>query len=249
MPGLALLNAWARDALLALPDGRALTFVESPRRSAALGYETRIAERAEIATRAGNLHDVCNALAWLLFPRTKSALNAVHVNASRAGMAAARGAARDAATLLDESGLLVACTDGELLERWRAHAWRDAFWERREEASLALRAVVIGHGMLAKCGAPFRAITAKALVVPLASAALPADSFELALALDVAAAARLNAFGARFAPRSLLPLPIAALPGWDTEHLGRRLFDDAAVFRPLRGGDPRLGALSTQPCS
>ena len=232
LPDHALLNAWAREISLALPDGRALTFVESAsRRMSALAYETRISERAEIVTRAGSLHDVCNALAWLRFPRTKSALNAIHVNAQR-GMPAFRGSARDAATLLDESGLLVACADAVLIERWRAHAWRDAFWDRREAGAIALRAVVIGHGMLAKCVAPFRAITGRALVLPLSVVTLPADPCALAAALDSAAVAHLASGRPNFTARLLLPLPIAALPGWDPEHLGRELFDDVAVFRP-----------------
>jgi hypothetical protein len=29
----------------------------------------------------------------------------------------------------------------------------------------------------------------------------------------------------------LPPLPVAALPGWDSEALGARLFDDPSVFR------------------
>jgi Protein of unknown function (DUF3025) len=235
LPDHALLNAWARELSLALPDGRALTFVEPPaRRPSALAYESRIVERAEIVTRAGNLHDLCNALGWLLLPRTKGALNAVHVNAERDGTPAIRGPARDAATLLDESGLLVACADVDLLERWRAHAWRDAFWERRVAGAIPLRAVVIGHGMLAKCVAPFRAITGRALVLPLAAATLPTDPFALAVALDTAAAAQVATWRPNFTARALLPLPIAALPGWDAEHLGRELFDDVAVFRPPR---------------
>ena len=32
--------------------------------------------------------------------------------------------------------------------------------------------------------------------------------------------------GADFGPRLLTPLPIAALPGWDTEQMGERLFED-----------------------
>ncbi len=86
LPGHRMLNTWAREASLALPDGRPLSFVEPPpRRLSALAYETRIAERAEIVTRAGSLHDFCNALAWLLFPRAKATLNAMHVDASRPG--------------------------------------------------------------------------------------------------------------------------------------------------------------------
>ncbi len=106
-----------------------------------------------------------------------------------------------------------------------------------------MRAVVIGHGMLAKCVAPFRAITGKALVLPLAAAAVPADPVALASALDIAAAAHLARLGTSFTPRTLLPLPIAALPGWDAERLGCRLFADVEVFRPLRNRNPRSAAL------
>jgi len=61
---------------------------------------------------------------------------------------------------------------------------------------------------------------------------LPADPALLAAALDAAAAAAINAGGVAFAPEDLLALPVAALPGWDMEASGARLFDDTAVFRP-----------------
>ena len=95
-----------------------------------------------------------------------------------------------------------------------------------------MRAVALGHGLLAKLAAPFRGITARALVLPLEGAALPTEGAQLAAVLDAAAAASIDARGAAFAPEDLLPLPVAALPGWDVEASGARLFDDAAVFRP-----------------
>jgi len=55
------------------------------------------------------------------------------------------------------------------------------------------------------------------------------------------AATRLAELGAAFSPADLLPLPVAALPGWDVEGLGARLFDDASVFRP-RAGAPHGAA-------
>ena len=76
---LESLNALARERALALPDGRPLVFVLPPAQRGALAYERAIAEEGEIATRPGNLHDALNALMWLLFPRTKAALNALHV--------------------------------------------------------------------------------------------------------------------------------------------------------------------------
>jgi len=234
LPSLATINGWARASRLTLPDGRPLAFVPPlPPARSALAYEMSIAQRAEVATRAGNLHDACNALAWLAFPRTKAALNATHVASARARTPNARDRRRDAATLLDESGLLVACVDVELLAHWRARRWREAFAPGGvPKDSPALAAVAIGHGLLAKLAAPFRGITGRALVLALAPAALPRDAAALATALDAAAARVVDALGATLAPEQLLPVPVAALPGWDMERIGVRLFDDVAVFRP-----------------
>jgi len=226
-------DGWAREAKVTLPGGRPLSFRPAPSSgTSALEYERRIAATGEVPTRPGNLHDACNALAWLAFPGTKAALNAIHAAAAVADTGNGRDRRRDAATLLDESGMIVACADTELLELWRTHQWRAAFWDRRVAVADRMRAVVIGHGLLAKLGAPFRGITAKVLVLALDGAALPADPALLAVALDAAAAAAINAAGVAFAPEDLLALPVAALPGWDMEASGARLFDDTAVFRP-----------------
>jgi hypothetical protein len=238
---LTTLNRLAAEAHLALPDGRPLSFVEAPAAGlTAREYERRIAERAEIPTRVGSAHDRCNALAWLAFPRTKAALNTIHVAAPDAVSANRRSRARDAATLLDESGAIAACTDPGVIALWQAHAWRALFWERRATVAATLAVEVIGHGLLAKLAAPYRALTAKALMVAVDARSLPAAPRERAARLDAAAAARIAGLGAAFVPAMLLSLPLAAVPGWDTEARGAELFDDVAVFRPRpvreRGG-------------
>ena len=232
-PALVELNGWARAANLTLPGGQPVSFRPAPSSTIpALAYERRIATTGEVATRPGNLHDACNALAWLAFPGTKAALNAIHAAATVTDTGNGRDRRRDAATLLDESGMIVACADAELLELWRTHQWRAAFWDRRGAVAERMRAVVIGHGLLAKLVAPFRGITAKVLVLALDGAALPADPALVAAVLDAAAAAAIDANRLAVAPPDLLALPVAALPGWDMEASGARLFDDAAVFRP-----------------
>jgi hypothetical protein len=128
--------------------------------------------------------------------------------------------------------MIVACADAELVELWRTHQWRAAFWDRRVAVADRMRAVVIGHGLLAKLVAPFRGITARVLVLPLDGAALPANPALVGAALDADAAATINARGVACAPEHLLALPVAALPGWDMEASDGRLFDDTAVFRP-----------------
>ena len=163
-------------------------------------------------------------------------LNARHVTdgASASGNRRSRG--RDAATLLDESGLILVCADASLARLLREHAWRQLFVARRDDVAAAWRPVVIGHGVLQKLMTPFRAITASVLLLPEAPAAVRRDAAVDVAQLDVVAAALAGASSLQ--PRDLTALPVAALPGWDAEGLGERLFDDVAVFRPGRATLP-----------
>ena len=229
-PDVATLSSWARRSGLALPDGRAIGFVPAEGRTGALDFEDSVAARARVPVRAGSWHDAMNALAWLAVPRTKAALNAIHVARGRAATPNARDRTRDAATLLDESGLILGCDNASLPPLLAAHAWRALFVERAGDVRTHFLAVAVGHGLLDRLRTPFRALTAKVLIVAFAPGALP-EAADVA-GLDAAAAARVA--DATFGPASLVALPIAALPGWDTELLGDRLFDDQTVFRPQR---------------
>src|SRR5205807_2871203 len=132
---------------LSLPDRTPLRFEAAPaRRSGALAYERRIQSDGVIEFRAGHWHDFANALAWLAFPLSKAALNAVHLRDGRGTAANARSRARDAATLVDEAGLIFACVDAELIALLRAWQWRALFWARRDAVARGVRAIVIGHG-------------------------------------------------------------------------------------------------------
>jgi hypothetical protein len=181
-----------------------------------------------VPIREGEWHDAFNALVWLALPRAKAALNSVHVRDARACARNARSRSRDAATLLDESGLLLACDDARLPRLLRAHAWRELFVDEADAVEEHCRAIVVGHGLLDKLRRPFRAITAKVLVVAFAPGTLPAPGD--VDAIDARAAPLIA--GDAFMPDALAPLPVAALPGWDSERLGERLFDDVSVFRP-----------------
>ena len=230
VPDVALLNAWARDAELALPDGRPLAFVEGAV-AGALAYETAVRDDARIHVRRGSWHDAFNALAWLAFPRTKAALNACHGAEGRGAAANARTRSRDAATLLDESGLIVAGGDRVMRQLLRDHAWHALFVARRDCVAKQLRVWVLGHGLLDKLRSPYRALTAHVLWLP-----VDFDGECAQEAADTVVARHLRQRAP--IPEDLLPLPVAALPGWDTEGLGAALFDDAAVFRPARATLP-----------
>ena len=222
IPSVATLNRVARSVDLSLPGGTPLSFeAASSRRSSALSYERRISREGKIEIREGSRHDFANALAWLAFPLTKAALNSVHVRDGRDATANGRSRARDAATLLDEAGMIFVCGDAELTALLRRWQWHALFWQRRDIVAERVTPLVIGHGLLDKLHAPFRALTAQALIVD--------ATVDRA---DQVAAAEVRAWD--FAPNRLAPLPVAALPGWDTEEIGERLFADREVFRLKR---------------
>jgi hypothetical protein len=227
-PAPAMLAAWVDEAQLALPDGRRLRVVAAASRIDALGYERRVHDDATIAVRPGSWHDAFNVATWLAFPRTKAALNARHRTEGAAPTQNRRSRIRDAATLLDESGLVVACDQWALVELVRAHAWREAFVARADDMRLHWRAFAFGHGLLERLRAPHRALTAKMLALPFAGAALPEPDDTAAIDAAAAQAVRSPAFR----PEALSPLPVAALLGWDPSRRGDLRFDDASVFRP-----------------
>jgi hypothetical protein len=232
-PAAETLDLWARESALALPDGRPLRIEPSHGAGDALGYERRVREDAVVGVRPGSWHDAFNVLAWLAFPRTKAALNARHVAEGAASTANRRSRVRDAATLVDESGLLLACDAPGLVRLLREHAWRELFVERAQEVGRHCFACAIGHGLLDRLRRPYRALTAKTLVLTCSPGQLPREPEALdAAAADVVAS---RAFDAA----ALAPLPVAALPGWDREGLGAALFDDASVFRSKVLRSPR----------
>lgn len=153
----------------------------------------------------------------------------MHVRAPEAETPNARNRARDAATLLDESGLLLGCADAGLAALLRERAWRELFWTRRDAVARSMHPRVLGHGLAEKLLSPYRALTAHVLVLDVAAATAFAKE-DAGAALDTMAAAMIAA--PDFGTDRLMPLPVAALPGWDAENLGASLFDDLSVFRP-----------------
>jgi hypothetical protein len=210
------LNRAARD--VHTESGRPIRFVapSTDRRP----YEVQVFETGHIATRPDNLHDWFNALAWLAFPRTKARMNAMHATeiAKERGQ---RGPLRDLLTVLDEGGVLVACSDGELERLARELRWRELFWGRRGRVREAMRFVVLGHAALEKALEPWPGITCKALFLS------PETS------LDEQAASWL----ARLAPgaraRDLPPLPVFGYPGW-ADNDAAEFYDDERYFRQAR---------------
>ena len=97
-------------------------------------YEPQIYLTGEIQTRFKNWHDLFNALVWLSFPRAKAMLNQLHFQEllrEKQTKVVQRGALRDAATLFDESGVVVVTSDRNLAKLLIDHEWKALFWQQR----------------------------------------------------------------------------------------------------------------------
>jgi len=224
---LALLSSYYEVRTVS---GQAVRFV--PPQADGLGYEARIWARGEVETRPGNWHDFFNALVWLSFPQAKAALNARHARAL-ATQPAGRGRERDAMTHFDECGVVVLSSDPSLLELVRGFRWRELFWERRAELAGALRCVVFGHATYEQLLAPFRGLTAKAVLYDVSADWLQAPLAKQLADLDRRLAGELAA-GAHADSRTLHPLPLMGFPGLTPDSEDPAYYDDTWQFRPGR---------------
>lgn len=210
------LNALADEAQVRTASGMPLRFVAPS--AADPYYEVHLHETGRVATRAGNWHDLFNALAWLAFPRTKAVINALHAREiPREG--GRRGRLRDLLTIFDEGGAIVVCDDPELRSLILEFRWKEFFWERRAQVLSGVRFVVIGHAVLEKALEPWPGIACKALFVGTNEDA------------DASAARWLQEHST---PRDLAALPVFGYPGWLPASASAEFYSDERYFRPLR---------------
>ncbi len=236
-PSLDDLNALAREGDARSASGARIVFVPAGERGKDLvnHYEVRIFRAGEVQTRAESPHDLFNALAWLAFPRTKATLNRIHHDELvRRWGAPERGTPRDVLTLFDEGGVVVACAAPALARCLEDYQWKELFWTRRQEATEAMRFFVFGHAILEQSLAPYKGVTAKALVIDVPHPAITLPLAALVDLLDARAADHFARPGALESTRALQPLPVLGIPGWTPENEDPAYYDDEQVFRPGR---------------
>jgi hypothetical protein len=203
--------------------GAPICFVDADA-AGATAYEIHIHATGRVPTRA-NRHDLFNALTWLALPRAKAALNARQAEQLlRDGVGARRGPVRDAATLIDESGLLLATDDSAVWAALQAHDWAALFGSNRDRWGRSIRCLIFGHAVLDKLGTPYKGLTVAVLPLPYCASVA---EFDVAAACFIGSAA--------LAPRQLPHLPVLGIPGWWPANEAPGFYDDAAVFRPARG--------------
>ena len=227
-PDPARLNRLAASARLVNASGLPVSFQAQTRRCGQRAYEAGILATGEVPTREGNWHDLLNALTWLAFPQAKAALNALQCRQLETG--SRRGPVSDAATLFDESGLVLVGGDDGLAGLLAGRDWKAAFVTRRNAWS-GVRPYVIGHAVLEKLLAPWPGITAKCLFLPVAE--LPRAGPPPAW-LDRAIAEAWRRGGIT-RPAELFPVPVLGIPGWWPDNEDAAFYDNREVFRPARG--------------
>src|SRR5450631_799892 len=197
-------------------------------------YELRIAETGEVETRPENWHDLFNALVWITFPRAKAAINAQHaaiLEERGEDEAKRRSPERDALTLFDEGGVIVASSSDELSRSIPAFEWKNLFWHRRAEVEASMRFFAFGHALYEQALAPYLGMVAKTVFIPAEKSILsPAGEADVA-PVDALVAAHF-ADRARFpSPRSMAPMPVLGIPGWHPGTALESFYDDAQHFR------------------
>lgn len=202
-------------------------------------YELRIEATGEVETRERNWHDLFNALSWIAYPRTKASINRQHVAILREGgaeEARSRGPERDALTLFDESGVIVAASSPSLLRLIVEREWKELFWHRRADLAAGVRFLAFGHALCEKLLDPYLGIAAKTVFVPVDELFFMLPMEAQVERVDALAASHF-AERARFrSPRSMAPLPVLGIPGWDARAETESFYDDAAYFRPRGAG-------------
>jgi hypothetical protein len=205
-------------------------------------YEARTYLRGELQVRTSNWHDYFNVLVWLAFPRSKAALNARHFAALQEQHAAGapnRGPAQDALTLFDEGGVVVASSDGELLDLLREWQWNELFWANRERLRTRARFELFGHALYEKALQPFVGITGRGILLSVEPGWLAKPPPERLAELDAQLAAHLAAPDHMRATRELAVVPILGVPGWSADNERESYYDNTDYFRSGRSREGR----------
>lgn len=195
------------------PDAGPLRFLLHADLPEGVAYEVFIHRTAGVPTR-DNAHDFFNGLVWLAQPALKRQLNVLQAaQIARDGIGARRGPVRDALTVFDENGALLAAPP-RLWQALRQRDWHALFVTHRALWAQA-RLTIVGHALLEQLAtAPRKGLTAHVL-----DAADP-------LALDAGA----------WAAKPFCPLPVLGVPGWWAANIEPGFYGDAAVFRRARTG-------------
>ena len=224
-----------KDHCIAAGSGQPIRFV--PQDHAAQGdtehcYESKIYRTGQVSTRSGNWHDFFNALVWITFPQAKAALNRIHYRVlMHGGKVTKRGPLRDAATLVDESGVIVLSSCPELIKLLKRHEWKTVFWQYRSAVRSSMRFLVFGHALYEKALSPYVGMTGKGVFFQVE------ESFfhqVLTAQLKIVDQWLADFLSQQLSSNAdLFPIPILGYPEWSVDNRYADYYDNECYFRPL----------------
>ncbi len=203
-----------------------------PNPSLNLSYEERVFLTGEVETRAENWHDFFNACIWGLFPLTKLLLNQLHIDEIKVQTGSLRSIKRDAITHLDESGIVVASSNAQLLADLRQHRWLEVFYQQRECWQHQITAFVFGHGMYEKALKPFIGFTGKMYPILVDEAFFAQTKQQQYLHLDQLLCQDIQTSQTLNNNQYFSPLPILGVSGWHDENTQADFYANTDYFRP-----------------
>lgn len=193
-------------------------------------YEPRVYLKKELQTRTENWHDFFNALVWLSFPQTKSALNRLHYQQSQQRQPGSnRSLLENRITQFDECGALIISDKPELLQLIREHNWIELFIQQRELFKQHIRCIVFGHAIYEKALAPYIGMTCHGILVE--SKDLLANANNLELIDEYLSQHWVDVLQEN--PQKLQAFPILGIPGfWPIQD--ERFYKNEGYFRKPR---------------
>lgn len=236
-----------------LQSGKPLRIVSQDGRPAQFEqhYAPRMYLTGEIQTRRNNWHDFFQYLTWFVFPKTKAAINALHIPRAQARIAGGgelgrRSPLENMLSLFDEGGAVLLSSDEELLNLIREFRWKELFWQRRAEVEEKLQCLTFGHAMYEKALAPYVGMTANCILLYVEEPFLRLSLPERLRWLDAHLAALLQRGLEYREPQDLQPFPILGMPGWDVANAVESYYDNTGYFRPGRRRQPGLSSITTR---
>ncbi|NOU49237.1 DUF3025 domain-containing protein [Pseudoalteromonas sp. JBTF-M23] len=197
-------------------------------------YEQIIYETGQVPTREQNWHDLFGAMIWSLFPKSKSLLNKRHIDEINEHGLKRRSKHRNALTLFDECGVIIAMTDEAFSLKLKAHQWQDVFVDSRTRWGHDIKPFIFGHANYEMLTKPFIGLTGKVLCVVVDECFFSLDLTNQYDALDACLVDMIQNEGVLDDNSALSPLPLLGVPTWCDDNQDPEYYNNTDYFRPKR---------------
>lgn len=200
-------------------------------------YEQIIYETGQVPTREKSWHDLFGGFIWCLFPKTKALINQRHVEEINQHGLQKRSKHRNALTLFDECGVILAVNE-QSDECWpellRDHQWKHAFFEKRQQWGKSIKPFMFGHANYEMMTKPYIGLTGKALFIKVPAEIFCKDLRTQYQYLDNKLYEMINLNNYLRDNRQLSPLPLLGVPGWCDDNKNPEYYSNTDYFRAKR---------------